>query len=197
MARGRPCICPICTQTVDKDKAYEYKGKYYHNKCFTKFSKQTTVEKTAELKEKQKLNAIKQTIEKESQIIETNLTDDEIIFKDKVIKYIKELLDCNILNVKIYALLKNYISTYKFSYQGIYIALKYFYQIQENPVVSDIVGILPYIYEEAQQYEIMKKEFQNQIDNININEIVLQKKVVIPKKHFNVVDQLIDINKLE
>jgi hypothetical protein len=193
---GRSRVCPLCSKTVSKEESFEYKGRYYHEKCFVKFSKQTTKEKVKEKKEKQKVEKVKKEIQQSSHIaIEQDISDEDILAKEKVINYLKQLLNTNQLNVKIFKLLKDYYSTYKFSYEGMLIALRYFYETKENPTVSDCVGIIPYIYEEAQEHERVKKSVVKQVEDINMNDIVTDK-VIKLKKTKNNNKKLIDINEL-
>lgn len=33
-------MCPLCNEVVSKEESFEYKGRYYHEKCFVKYSKE-------------------------------------------------------------------------------------------------------------------------------------------------------------
>ncbi|MFA7157300.1 MAG: hypothetical protein WC123_06400 [Bacilli bacterium] len=194
---GRPRICPLCKETVSKEESFEYKGKYYHEKCFNTFSKKTSKEKIKKKKEKQKIENVKKDIQKNTHTaLESEISDKDILAKEKVITYLKKLLNTKQLNVKIYKLLKDYYTNYKFSYEGMFIALKYFYETQDNPIVSDCVGIIPYIYEEAQDYEKTKKSIHKQLENMNMENIVIEKIVKIKKPIDTIKDKLIDIDEL-
>ena len=37
---ARMVKCPYCEQKLDKDEAYEYKKKYYHDKCFNEWQQE-------------------------------------------------------------------------------------------------------------------------------------------------------------
>lgn len=196
MGKGRPRICPLCKEVVTKEESFEYKGRYYHESCFVKFSKKTTKEKVKKKKEKQKIEKVKKEIQEETLVsIETDLSDEEVLAKQKVIDYLKQLLNTNQLNVKIYKLLKDYYTTYKFSYKGMLIALKYFYEIQENPVVNDCVGIIPYIYEEALEYEKVRKSVIKHVKEVDFKNIVTNKIIKVKKSKDN-TKKLIDIAEL-
>lgn len=193
---GRPRICPLCKEPVSKEESFEYKKKYYHEKCFNTFSKGTS-NKVKEKKQKQVIDNTKKEILKESRTtLEENISDKDILAKEKVIQYLKKLLNVERLNVKIYKLLKDYYSNYKFSYEGMLVALIYFYEILDNPVYSDCVGIIPYIYEEAQEYEKLKESVNNQVKNIDINNIVIETTTKIKKPIYDIKDKLIDIDEL-
>jgi hypothetical protein len=193
---GRPRICPLCKEPVSKEESFEYKKKYYHEKCFNSFTKGTS-KKVKEKKQQQIIEQAKKEIIKDTHItLEQNISDTDILAKEKVITYLKELLNIKQLNVKVYKLLKDYYTNYKFSYEGMLIALKYFYGTQDNPITSDCVGIIPYIYEEAQEYERMKKSIDRQMSNINVNDIVIEKTVKIKKPVYDIKNKLIDIDEL-
>jgi len=195
MGRGRPCICPFCKMTVKKEDAFEYKNKYYHVDCFGAMSKQTT--KIEKNKQKQQVEKVKDKLQKETHIQpEAEISDEEILAKDALFNYLKSLLKIPKLNVKTYKLLKDYYNTYKFSYKGMLTTLKYFYELQNNPIVSDCVGIIPYTYAEAHEYEQRKNEIIKQADGLNMTEAVIPKVVKIKKYVENTDSKLININDL-
>ncbi len=194
MARQR--ICPICKEPVSKEESFEYKKKFYHEKCFIGFSKGTS-EKVKEKRQKQVVEKTKQEIQKDTRItLESEISDAEVLAKQKVIRYLKELLNTKQLNVKIYKLLKDYYTTYKFSYEGMLVCLKYFYETLDNPVVSNCVGIIPYIYEEAQEYEKVKKLIHKQIEKTDLKNIVVERVIKIKKPVDDIKNKLIDIDEL-
>jgi len=194
MGRGRPCTCPLCKTTVNKEDAFEYKKKYYHVDCFSSMSRQTT--KIEESKQKQKIEKVKDKLQKETSIQpEVEISDEEILAKDAVFDYLKKLLSIPKLNVKTYKLLKDYYTTYKFSYKGMLITLKYFYELQNNQIVSDCVGIIPYTYTEAQEYEKRKNEIVKQVENLEMTKIVIPKIVKI-RKQVQITNKLINIDDL-
>lgn len=196
MAKGRPCTCPFCKTPVNKEEAFEYKRKYYHQDCFGALSKQTVkIEQSAK---KQKVEKAKENVKKDTLIaLETDISDDEILAKEKVIIYLKELLKVKRLSPKVYKLLKDYYITYKFSYKGMLTALKYFYEVQGNQVTSDGIGIIPYIYEEAQEYEKTKEALNKEAEKINLDEAVTYKVIKIKKPQNTINHKLIDIAELE
>ncbi len=195
MGRGRPCICPLCGMTVKKEEAFEYKKKYYHDDCFSSMSRQTT--KIEQSKQKQKVRKVKENIQKETHTqIETDISDEELLAKDKVLNYLRKLLNTKNLGAKTYKLLKDYFIYNKFSYEGMLIALKYFYEIQGNPITLDCVGIIPYIYDEAQDHERSKNIVVEQIDKLDMKNIITYKVIKI-KKQDKIGSKLIDISGLE
>ena len=193
---SRPRICPMCKKRVTKEESYEYKKKYYHEECFIQFSKKINKEEINKKKKKQELEKTKKNIQKDTHIsIETDLTDRDILAKEQVILYLKKLLNLNKLNVKTYKLLKDYYTVYKFSYEGMLITLKYFYETQDNPIISDCVGIIPYVYEEAQEYEKIKRRISKEAEKLDMEKIVIEKIVKVNKNNA-INNKLIDIEEL-
>lgn len=176
--------CPFCGLRVDKTKGFNYKNLYYHTECWTKFvngEKQEAQKVAKEKVDKQQVEILKTKLKNESLVTDnTPLSDEEVKAKDKVINYLKCLTHTEHLDVKIYSLLKKYYKDYNFSYQGMFLALRYFYELKGNPPFEDCVGIIPLIYREAQEQERIKKKVERDIKNIDLNKIVTEKVVVIP-----------------
>lgn len=122
--------------------------------------------------------------------------------RDRVCKYI-----CYIYNLKVpgprnYALLKKYIEE-GYTYKGIFYSLKYFYEIQkaDKAKAKESIGIVPFIYEEAQKYfeELENKQAKvktvvSQIDAADKLNVTVSTKINKPKsrKEYNLDDLLGD-----
>lgn len=120
--------CPICEKPVDKQLPHQKHGsRYYHEEnCFTIF----------QARKLQKANEAK--------------SDRTVLFE-----YLCELYETKSLNFPgIAKQIAQYKEEYNFTEKGIEMALRYFYEIQENPVVEQHKGIsiVPYIYEDARNY---------------------------------------------
>lgn len=125
---------------------------------------------------------------------------------EKVKKNRKELYDyiCDLYNMKfptglIIKQIKEYKEEYGYKYSGMLLTLKYFYEIQENPVkYNDGVGIIPYIYEEAKEYYLDQQRIRKEAKNIK--EISKKENIEIKKnddsKQYNNF-KMIDISKIK
>jgi hypothetical protein len=88
-----------------------------------------------------------------------------------LISYICELYKLEYPTGMILKQIKNYIEVNKYKYKGIELALKFFYEIQDNPVNFDGgIGIVQYCYEAAKQDYIKRMKIAESIDNLQPNE---------------------------
>lgn len=72
---------------------------------------------------------------------------------------------------------------YKFTYKGMLLTLKYYYEDRGNPWPErPSVGIIPYVYEEATQAFIADRERKKRLDSIDV-EAALEKKRYITLHH--------------
>lgn len=53
---------------------------------------------------------------------------------------------------RIYTQIKTYIEKNNYTYNGIKLALKYFFEVKHNNTSIETIGIVPYVYDEAQEY---------------------------------------------
>lgn len=88
--------------------------------------------------------------------------------RERVCEYI-----CYIYNLKApgprnYALLRKYIDENGFTYKGIFYSLKYFYEVKNGnkEKAQESIGIVPYIYDEAQKYYKELEERQTKIKQV-------------------------------
>lgn len=127
--------CYYCGETFDRDKTPCLKvtgNRYAHLDCIA--AEKVKVQQQAHPEEK--------ILTKEEQ----DLIDLE--------KYILELLNLDRLNVKIRKQIKDYHTQYKYTYSGMLKTLKYFYEIRGNSKekANGGIGIVPYVYDEANRY---------------------------------------------
>jgi len=68
--------------------------------------------------------------------------------------YIKKLFNMKTLNIKIRKQIKNFREEYGYSYSGILKTLYWWYEIQNHTIdlAGDGIGIVPYIYKDAEKY---------------------------------------------
>ncbi len=88
--------------------------------------------------------------------------------KQKLVDYIEKLLHKK-LDYKIRNQLNNYCLKNKFTYQQIYNALFYFYEIKNNSIAkaNGGIGIVPYVVDEADEYFKTKEHKATQVNNVN------------------------------
>lgn len=75
----------------------------------------------------------------------------------ELVDYICVLYDTSKPNMVALKQVKDYKEEYGFRYAGMELALKYFYELQDNSTErSHGVGIIPYVYEDAREHAIKK-----------------------------------------
>lgn len=142
--------CVICNQWIESvEDSIPFKNRYAHTKCFNISMKLLSDNKTKKLEDNKKE---KNFSGKKIKEVNGALSEEEFQQKQQYFDFIKEVSGGRNISAKVYKLTQDYISQYGFSYLGMFQALWYFVHIQERELTGDIVGILPYIYEEAQTY---------------------------------------------
>lgn len=129
-----------------------------------------------------------------------NLKTQEQKDKEQLEAYIKELLKVEKLNPRVYKLMYDYITQYKYTYKGILQALVYFYEIKGNDKskANGSIGIVPFVYQEAFDYfmvlwEARQKNEVKVISNFKPDveevEIPPPRRTVIKRKLFTFLDE--------
>ena len=161
--------CAICGKWIeDNNESVPYKKRYAHLNCFNVAMKVVTTEKKP----------------KSTKAVQ------------KLCDFIREKTKADI-TIKIYKLIDDYIKKYKVTYKDIYETLYWYYSIESNEVKGDMIGIFPYIYDEA----------KNAMDNIRgaqkncqekMSEMISmypEKVLKLPDIENRIIDQ-IDISKI-
>lgn len=180
MARQKKCV--ICNELITDGCDVPFKGRYAHQKCFNDTIKKVQSEKSKQI---DKVAEKKKTSRKPKPRAELKeaLSEEEYEKKQKYYKYLREIIGCGELNVKVYALTEDYIKRYNFTYETMQKTLFYLYEILEKDLSGDVVGLIPYYYSEAMQYyeSIDKVAILN--ENIDVSQMYKEKTIVIqPKK---------------
>lgn len=137
--------CAICNEYIENnEESVPYKKRYAHLKCFN-VAMQVVSTKPRVKSESKKETTPKKPVQKE---IKAGLTEAEYKEKKKLCDYLRDKLKKD-LSIKIYKLIDDYIKKYKVTYSDIYETLHWYYSIEANPVEGDMIGIFPYIYDEA------------------------------------------------
>lgn len=170
--------CVICSNWIEKgDEAVPYKNRLAHVQCFNSMMKMAvksnSEKKAAKSKKTKKINP-------KSTVLGDCLTEEESKQKRSLISYIEELFGEK-ANAKTYTQIKNLMRDYPyFTYVGLEQSIKFFYEIKENPITNQGLGIVPYVYDQAQEYFKNLGEVQSHNASIsNVNELYAHKKVRI------------------
>lgn len=153
--------CAICKQQIKSDEeSLPYQGRFAHKTCFNELMRAGADEKRKEQAEKslQRKAAKKAKDKNETNVITVKTTTkdkspEEIADEKSFVSYITELTGHK-PDVKSYTLAKKFINEWGVKYADIVAALKYFYEIKENPYIAEkfSLGIVPYVIEDARKY---------------------------------------------
>lgn len=170
--------CVICSNWIEKgDETVPYKNRLAHVQCFNSMMKMAvksnSEKKAAKSKKTKKINP-------KSTVLGDCLTEEESKQKRSLISYIEELFGEK-ANAKTYTQIKNLMRDYPyFTYVGLEQSIRFFYKIKENPITNQGLGIVPYVYDQAQEYFKNLGEVQSHNASIsNVNELYAHKKVRI------------------
>lgn len=190
---GRKKVCLICKQDINSNEKFvPYKKRYAHEHCFNSLmslavkSKPKDTSKTTTGKRK-----------KQTKMIDKPVSEEEKKEKDELFNFLKKFLNTDKLDVSVYTLIKKYKTDYPyFTYTGMLATLKYYYIDMEHSVKegSSVVGIIPYVYDKAQDYYngINKARDYNKK---NISAATITQRVIRIKPPKNKI-KLIDISKI-
>lgn len=163
---GRPRKCVICNESIGADEvSVPYKNRYAHQRCFN------VAMKTLQKNKKEKLNknsSDKKKKAKPAVELKDGVTEEEYQEKKKYYTYLRKLIDGD-LSAKIYAVSEDYIKRYGFTWESMYSTLVYLNEIKEKELIGDIVGIIKYYHDEAQDYytSVRKVEENNKDKDIS------------------------------
>lgn len=168
--------CVICSNWIENgDETVPYKNRLAHVQCFNSMMKMAvksnSEKKATKTQSKKKINP---------KSLGDCLTEEESRQKRSLIKYVEQLFGEK-ANAKTYTQIKNLMKDYPyFTYVGLEQAMRFFYEIKENPVTGQSMGIVPYVYDQAQEYFKNLKEIQSHNASIsNVNQLYTHKKVKI------------------
>ena len=187
---ARYCKCCICDNNIiDEDDKVPIKSRYAHVKCFNAYTTGITHEKTKQLKkEAEDKKTRKKTPKPEQKDPKQPLSEEEYQYKQGYYQKLRTLLDVDDIPSKIYAITEKTMSKYEYTFKGMLDTLNYL-ELKEKELKGDVVGIIPFYYDEAKAYyaELERVEKNNQ--GMNVGGMYKEKVVVIkPKKR--VIKQL-------
>ena len=158
--------CARCGNPI-VDVVYKtYKRKRYHQSCYAEMVKE------AENKEQKR----------RSDSFQVDYTELESL--------IKSLFNLDELPVNILKQIDEFVSKYNYTYRGIINALKYFYDVQGNKVIEDMVtiGIVPYVYLEAEAHYKRIESANKENTKRDISERTNTVRIIPPKRAMNMIN---------
>lgn len=186
--------CAICGEWIeDNSESVPYKKRYAHLKCFNVAMQVVATENPGKKATSAKPQTAKSTPQRE---VRAGLSEEEYQEKKQLCDYIRKCLNSDI-SIKIYKLMEDYIKKYKVSYHEIYETLYWYYSIESHPVQGDMIGIFPYIYDEARkELEVIENAQKDCAEKIgDIQKMYQEKTLTAPDIKDRVMKQ-IDISKI-
>lgn len=184
--------CAICGQEISAtDETIPYKNRHAHKACFNSYIKGLSNGKNEKLEEKKKETKTKKKETKATKPkIEQKdpLSEEDYQHKKAYYEYLRLLLDDQI-PTKVYAITEKIMSKYPYDFQGMKRTLVYLHEVVEKELTGDIVGIIPFYYDDAEKFykEVDKVEENNK--NKDVNQMYSEKIIKI-KPTKRVVKQL-------
>lgn len=158
--------CAKCGNPIIDVVYKTYKRKRYHQSCYAEMVKE------AEDKEQNR----------RSDSIQNDYNELESL--------IKNLFSLTVLPANILKQIDEFVSKYNYTYRGIINSLKYFYNVQGNQVMEDMVtiGIVPYIYLEAEAYYKRIESANQENTKRNISDRINTIRIIPPKRAMNMIN---------
>lgn len=92
--------------------------------------------------------------------------------REELISYICQLYEIDMPNIYMRKQIKDFQDEYNYTLKGMELALRYFHEIEGNPVDAKGIGIVPYIYEDAKRYYVRMQRINQANSNQKLdNEI--------------------------
>ena len=183
--------CVICGQPIKKEEennCVPYKGRLAHKPCFNSAIKIIKTNKDEQIQKKQESK--KSNVKNHKPIpkveLKDGLSDEEYSEKQSFYDYLKMLMGVETLSAKIYIVSEKYLSRFaEWTWKGMKDTLVYLHEVKETDLTGDIVGIIPYAYDDAQNYyeELQRLEEVNK--NVDVNKLYSERivRIKIPERH--------------
>ena len=182
MAKQR--VCSLCGEVIHEDEEYfELKRKPAHIRCFNVGVKVSATQKQEKLTEEVEKTKGKKKSSKSKIEYKDGLSEDEYKDKQDLYAYIRKILGEEEIPSNVYAMTSKIMSKYGYSFADMKDALAYANEIKGMELTGDIVGIIPYLYTEAQRYYEEIKNIEKNNNGKDVNKFYKEKVIKIkPKK---------------
>ena len=175
--------CCFCNELIKKDdKTVPFKNRTAHESCFNVAMKAVSVTKKEDLDQKLEEKKQKRKAKPKAELKDP-MSEEDYQDKKDFYEYIRKLIGSEDIPVKIYAIVSKQIEQYGFDFQGMKQTLVYLHDIKERELTGDIVGIIPYYYDEAKAFNNEVDRIDKENQNIDSQQMYKQKTIYIkPKK---------------
>ena len=132
-----------------------YKTRFAHAKCLEQIIENASVKKAETAKkrkaEREKVKKEKAMLSQPTPVTPTSTSEEEYTEKQEVYKFIEKITGSKPTG-KDYGLISKYKRDYGFTYKGMLNALIYYFEGLEKQSDSGCSSIIPYVYEDAQEF---------------------------------------------
>lgn len=194
-----PRKCALCNEII-KDDEYEsncmpYKKRYVHITCFNASVKAVAVDKKEKLeKKKEEIEGNKKGKKKQIRTpkaeLKDGMSDEEYKEKREYYDYLKQILNTDKLSAKTYTLSDKYIHQFEWTWRGMRDALVYLHEIKEKEITEDIVGYLPYIYDDSLRFFEEVKRVEENNKEAPLSDMYKTKRIVYRKRPQKTIEDL-------
>ena len=195
-----PKKCVVCGKIISEKEleiAVPYKNRMAHKSCFDNAIKMIRQDKIEQLEEKKKKQ--KETTKEKRKVsakpkaeLKDGLSDEEYLEKRGYYDYLKQALNTDKLSAKIYTLSGKYLDQFdSWSWRGMKDALVYLNEIKGKEITEDIVGYLPYIYEEAVRFFDDVRRVEESNKEASLSDMYKTKRMVYHKKPQKIIEDLV------
>lgn len=185
--------CAVCNKPIQKDEeelCVPYKKRLAHPSCFNNAMRLIKTEKDEQLEKKNKEAKAKKTVRRPKAELKEGVSDEEYKKKQEYYNYLKQILGTDKLTAKIYALSDKYLTQYGWSWGGMKNALVYLNEIKEKDLSGDVVGLLPFVYEEAENFFEEVKRVEEKSKNTSFSDMYQTKRIIYHKGSQKKVEDL-------
>lgn len=177
-----PKKCALCGELIlNIDEAVPYKnGRAVHERCFKSSLKVLADNKTDKIKQAKKEKKEKKTEPKVKAELKEAISEEEYQYKKLFYEYLNDTLGIP-SSPKIYTLVDKYKNTYGCDFEVLYKTLVYLNEIADIELTGDVVGLIPYYYDEADKWFKRIEQLEKQNRDINLNNMYKEQTIHITK----------------
>lgn len=168
--------CMVCGQQIEKSEAIPYKNRYVHEQCFNSLAAMATKPQPAKKKTKKADKKVK------APAIKLPVSEEEYSEKKSFFNLLKEISKIDRLGAKEYKISSDMAERYGFTWQGMEDTLRYLTEIQERELNDGGLGLIPYYYEEAQNFYQSLKEIEKRNEGIVLEDLYKTKTIRMKSK---------------
>lgn len=175
--------CLLCGEFILDTDFVPYKNRYAHTRCFNASVKAVSINKSEKIKQAKKEK--NQNLKTESKTktkaeLKDALSEEEYKDKKQFYDYLNNTLGVP-SSAKIYALVDRYKTIYGCDFKLMYKTLIYLNEIADIVLTGDVVGLIPYYYDEADKWFKKIEQLEEQNKNMNMGNMYKETTVHISK----------------